>query len=145
MARIEKSALVPFPAQSMFDLVNDIDRYAEFLPWCKASQVLSRDDKAVCGRLDIAKAGIHQYFTTRNRLYPPERIELELVEGPFKRLHGTWRFDPLRDDACKIVLVLEFEFSGKLVNKAFGAVFRQIADTMVDAFCKRAKELHDGG
>ena len=86
--------------------------------------------------------GIRQHFATCNRLYPFERIDISLADGPFEKLSGSWHFHALREDACKVELELHFEFSGKLINAAFGTVFRQIADTMVGAFCKRADEIY---
>ncbi len=144
MPRVEKSALVPYPAEFMFELVNDVESYPKFLPWCSSGKLLSRDANELCGEIQVARMGIHQTFSTCNRLFPHERIDLRLREGPFKRLEGTWQFQSLRADACKVSLVLEFEFSGRLINAAFGAVFGQIADSLVDAFCKRAREVHDG-
>jgi ribosome-associated toxin RatA of RatAB toxin-antitoxin module len=141
LARVEKSALVPFSAAAMFELVNDVESYPQFLPWCRSGRLISRDEQELCGEIEVARAGISQRFSTCNRLYPYERIELRLREGPFRRLEGTWRFDALREDACKIGLVMEFEFSGRLINAAFGAIFGQIADSLVDAFCRRARDL----
>lgn len=142
MAKIEKSALVPFSAKAMFELVNDVESYPEFLPWCRSARLLSHTKREICGELQIARAGITQTFSTHNLLFPFERIDLRLREGPFKRLDGTWRFDQLRSDACKVSLRMEFEFSGRLINVAFGKVFSQIADSQVDAFCKRARVLY---
>jgi len=92
--------------------------------------------------MEVARMGIHQTFSTCNRFVPGERMELELDDGPFRKLQGAWTFRPLREDACKVELKLEFEFSGKLIDKAFGGVFRQIANNLVDAFCKRAEEVY---
>jgi ribosome-associated toxin RatA of RatAB toxin-antitoxin module len=142
LARVEKSALVPYPAEFMFELVNDVESYPQFLPWCRAGRLLSRDAEELCGEIEVARVGIHQTFSTCNRLYPYERIDLRLREGPFRRLEGTWTFQSLRQDACKVSLSMEFEFAGRLINKAFGVAFGHIADSLVDAFCKRAKELH---
>ena len=128
----------------MFELVNDVESYPQFLPWCRSGRLLSRDDETLCGEIEVARAGIRQTFSTCNRLYPYERIDLQLREGPFKRLDGSWRFQALRADACKVSLTMEFEFAGRLINAAFGRVFGQIADSLVDAFCKRARELHGG-
>jgi ribosome-associated toxin RatA of RatAB toxin-antitoxin module len=145
LARVEKSALVPFSAAKMFELVNDVESYPQFLPWCRSGRLISRDERELCGEIEVARAGVSQKFSTCNRLYPYERIDLRLREGPFKRLDGSWRFDALREDACKISFVMEFEFSGRLINAAFGAVFAQIADNLVDAFCQRARELYGAG
>ena len=142
MPRVQKSALVPYSAPVMFDLVIDVESYPEFLPWCRQGRLLSQDEFELCGEIEVARAGIHQTFSTCNQLFPHERIDLRLREGPFKRLEGSWEFQALRDDACKVTLLLEFEFSGRLINAAFGRVFAHIADTLVDAFCKRAKDLN---
>jgi ribosome-associated toxin RatA of RatAB toxin-antitoxin module len=144
VAKVEKTALVPFPAAAMFDLVNDVDSYPAFLPWCRTARVISDSEEERCGELEVARAGIRQTFATCNRLQYPERIELHLKEGPFRRLEGYWQFLSLSESACKVTLNIEFEFSGKLIDSAFGAVFRQIADSLVDAFCKRAAEVYGG-
>lgn len=142
MPVVHKSALVSHSAEQMFNLVNDVESYPGFLPWCRSTRLLSRDEEKLCGQLEVARAGISQTFSTCNRLFPFERIEIELVEGPFTRLHGNWRFTALREDACKVELELTFEFSGRLINKAFGTVFGQIANSLVDAFCMRADEVY---
>lgn len=144
MPVVHKSALVPHSAAEMFELINDVESYPQFLPWCKSTQLLSRNEEELCGRLEVSRIGISQTFSTCNRLFPYERILITLHEGPFKRLQGEWRFTALREDACKVELELDFEFSGKLINSAFGAVFSQIASTLVDAFCKRADEVARG-
>ncbi|MCG6861331.1 MAG: type II toxin-antitoxin system RatA family toxin [Chromatiaceae bacterium] len=142
MPVVTKSALVTFSASQMFDLVANMEAYPEFLPWCVDAEILSREDNQICGRMEVARVGIHQSFTTCNRFKPAERMELKLVDGPFRKLQGAWSFRPLRADACKVELELDFEFSGKLIDKAFGAVFNQIANSLVDAFCKRAEEVY---
>ncbi len=141
MAQVKKSALVTHSAEKMFELVNDVESYPEFLPWCRSGKLLKRDEAELCGEIEVVRAGIHQRFSTCNRLFPVERIDIRLREGPFKKLHGTWFFTPLREDACKVELELEFEFSGRLINAAFGAVFGQIANSLVEAFCQRADEV----
>ncbi len=142
MAVVEKSALVQHSAGEMYRLVNDVEHYQNFLPWCKSSRLVSLEGDTMVGELVVSKSGITQSFSTRNTLTKDRLIELQLDEGPFSRLTGQWEFTPLRDDACKVSLRLEFEFSGRLINAAFGAVFSQIANTMVDAFCKRADEIY---
>lgn len=126
----------------MFDLVSDVDGYSRFLPWCSDSFVESRDVDEMRATIVIAKGGIKKSFTTLNRLQQGKMMEMRLVEGPFKRLEGFWQFTPLRDDACKVGLSLEFEFSNSLVRMAFGKVFTQVANTLVDAFVKRAEEVY---
>lgn len=142
MARVKKSALVAFSTDQMFDLVIDVERYQEFLPWCRASTLLSRTENEICAEIEVAKAGISQTFSTCNQFDRPNSMQLKLREGPFKELTGLWEFTALTEDACKISLEMNFEFSGRLINAAFGAVFRQIADTMVHSFCQRAKEIY---
>ena len=128
----------------MYDLVKDVESYPSFLPWCRAARVLSSNEQEQCGEIEVARAGIHQKFSTCNRLWPNERIEIRLHEGPFRTLQGGWTFTPLGEDACKVELTLEFEFAGRLINAAFGSVFSHIAITLVDAFCKRAGEVYRG-
>lgn len=126
----------------MFALVDDINAYQEFLPWCSNSEVLSREGDEVRGRLSLSKSGIEKSFTTCNRAQKNKMIEMRLEEGPFHHLEGFWRFNALAEDACKISLDLEFEFSNKLLGLTFGPVFNQIASTLVDAFCKRAADVY---
>ena len=142
MGNIDRSALVPYSAAEMFALVEDIDSYHTFLPWCKSSRVLSREHDEVCGSIELSKGGIEKMFTTRNRMQKNKMIEMRLEEGPFHHLEGFWRFDVLDEMACKVSLVLEFEFSNKLLGMTVGPVFSQVANSLVDAFCKRAAEVY---
>jgi ribosome-associated toxin RatA of RatAB toxin-antitoxin module len=128
----------------MFQLVADVEGYPKFLPWCHAAQLLSRTDDQICGRIEVSRLGIHQAFSTCNYIEPPQRMDIALKDGPFRKLSGGWRFTALREDACKVELELEFEFSGRMIDRAFGAVFGQIAGSLVDAFCKRADEVYGG-
>ncbi|MCB1858350.1 MAG: type II toxin-antitoxin system RatA family toxin [Gammaproteobacteria bacterium] len=144
MPVVHKSALVSYSAEQMFNLVKDVESYPQFLPWCRATRLISSSDSEQCGELEVARIGVSQTFSTCNDLYPWERIEIRLREGPFRRLQGGWLFTPLTDRACKVELRLEFEFSGKLINVAFGKVFGQIADSLVGAFCERAGEVYGG-
>ena len=142
MVLVQKSALVKYSAQKMFDLVDNIEAYPEFLPWCSDSRILSRKDDVVEAELIIAKGGFKKSFATRNLLDHGGRITIALLNGPFTHLEGKWDFMPLREDASKISLDLEFEMSGKLASLAFGAVFNQICNTMVASFTERAKEIY---
>jgi len=142
LTTINKSALVQYSASEMFDLVDDVDAYSEFLPWCGSSSVLSRSEIEIKASVEIAHKGIRKTFTTLNKLAPHDTIEMTLVDGPFKSLHGYWRFSPLRADACKISLELDYEFSNMLLSMAVGPVFNQIANTLVDAFCLRAEDKY---
>ncbi|KEF30610.1 Putative oligoketide cyclase/dehydratase or lipid transport protein YfjG [Marinobacter nitratireducens] len=143
--QIDKSALVMHSAERMFHLVNDVARYPEFLPWCASTEVHELGGDQITASMEIAKGGIRHTLTTRNQLLMPEAIEMSLVDGPFQNLTGRWHFKSLDENACKVILTLEFEFSGKLSRMAFGSVFSQAANTMVDAFCRRADDLYRGG
>lgn len=142
MKTIRRQALLPFSAKQMFDLVDDIEKYPQFLPNCNDAKVLERTENTVTAMLSVAKGGFAKEFTTRNTNNPYQSIAMQLVMGPFKHLTGQWTFDELGDSACKIELVVEFEFSNPLTNLAFGAVFNQMAESFVDAFSKRAREVY---
>ncbi len=140
--RIQRSALLPYPAQALFDLVNDVASYPQFLPWCRASEVLEVSETHMLASLEVAKGSIGQRFVTRNVLQPGQRIEMNLQEGPFTSLNGVWEFKALGDKACKISLDLTFDYAGPLVRATLGPLFNQATNTMVDAFCQRAKQLY---
>jgi ribosome-associated toxin RatA of RatAB toxin-antitoxin module len=126
----------------MYSLVSDIESYPAFLPWCRSTQVLSRDGDELRARIEMHKGKVHKSFTTRNRLQKNKMIEIRLLEGPFLRLEGFWHFEALRSDACKVSLYMEFEFSSAVLRLAIGPIFKQIADSLVDAFCRRAVEIY---
>jgi ribosome-associated toxin RatA of RatAB toxin-antitoxin module len=145
MPVVKKTALVHHSAAEMYRLVCDFEAYPEFLPWCSDSRLLSHSEEEICGELEVSRVGIRQRFSTCNRLLKNERMDIQLREGPFRKLEGGWRFHALRSDACKVELELDFEFAGRLIDAAFGRVFNQIANTLVDAFCKRADEVYGKG
>jgi len=126
----------------MFDLVYDVGSYPKFLPWCHGSRVISETEDKICGQIEVARMGIRQSFSTCNRFERDRHMDIALLDGPFRKLSGGWNFIPLRADASKVELELDFEFSGRLIDKAFGAVFNQIANTLVDSFCKRAEDVY---
>ena len=142
MPSVNRSALVPFSAAKMFDLVNDVDTYPQFLPGCADAKILEHNTGQMIASLLISKAGVKQWFTTKNKLTPGAEIAMDLQDGPFSRLTGGWRFSALSEDACKIELNLDFEFSNKLAEMAFGKVFNGIANSMVKAFTDRAKVVY---
>ena len=142
MAQISRSALVPYSAEQMYQLVNDVDAYPEFLPGCSGSRVLSASEQEMTASVDVSKAGISKTFVTHNTLTNNQSIRMQLVDGPFRRLTGGWTFTPLGDDACKVELNLEFEFTNMLVELAFGRIFKELANSMVQAFTVRAKEVY---
>jgi ribosome-associated toxin RatA of RatAB toxin-antitoxin module len=138
MLSVRKSVLVPHGAAAMFDLVDRVDLYPEFLPWCAGAAILATRDGGKTARLDIDYHGIRAHFTTDNANTPPERIVVTLNDGPFRHLHGEWRFRPLADAGCKIEFELAYEFSTHLLERAVGPVFAHIANTFIDAFVRRA-------
>ncbi len=142
MPDIKKSAIVPHSAADMFQLVNTIEEYSKFIPWCKHSEVHSRTEDEVSATLTFARGSMEKSFSTQNRLQHNKMIEMRLLNGPFKHLEGFWRFEPLSEKTCQVKLDLDFEFSNKLWSLAFGPVFIQVANTLVDAFCKRADEVY---
>ena len=140
MQRVLKSVLVPFDAARMFALVDDFERYPEFLPWCGGAEVLALRDDGKTARIDIDYHGIKAHFTTDNVNRPPESIVITLNDGPFRHLHGEWRFRALAAGACKVELELAYEFSTHLLEKVVGPVFNHIANTFIDAFVRRAED-----
>ena len=142
MALVRKSVLVGYSAQRMFGLVDGVERYPEFLPWCGGAEVEHRDGQITRASIHIDYRGIHQGFKTENRTQPPELIEIRLVSGPFRALDGTWRFTPLAEEACRIDFQLRYEFSSKLLERLVGPVFHYIANSFVDAFLKRAEKVY---
>ena len=138
MKSVTRSALVSFSAQQMFDLVEAVEQYPQFLPWCSGTAVSHRDSMITHATININYRGIRQSFSTENHKQPPELMTIKLVEGPFRALDGEWRFTPLGDAACRIDFRLSYEFSSTLLEKLVGPVFGHIAGTMVDAFLKRA-------
>lgn len=140
MTTVKRSALVPYTAEQMYALVNDVEAYPEFLPWCAEVMVVSRNQTALQATIAIEKGGIKQRITTRNIMHEGRRIDMNLVEGPFRYLNGTWLFQPLGGRGCDVSLQMHFEIVHGLVGLAFGQVFNQLANSLVDAFCRRAAE-----
>lgn len=145
MNTLKRSAVVPYTVRQMYELVNTIEDYPRFLPWCSKSTIVSRTDEEVVAELEISWKGMHKSFSTRNRLHPYNRMEISLVNGPMKHLQGVWEFLPIQEDGCKVQLDLEFEFSGSFIDMLFQPVFQTIANSLVDAFCQRAVELYGHG
>jgi len=143
MTTITRSALALYSAEQMFDLVNDVEAYPDFLPWCRKSTVLSQSDNEITASLDLAKGGIQHVFSTRNTLIKDQSIAIELIDGPFQHLEGHWQFSIIGDNqGCRIQLDMDFEFSNPIISMALGPVFTQISGSLVDAFCKRAKAIY---
>lgn len=142
MPHIERSALVNHSAQQMFELVNDVARYPDYLTGCKAARVISEDESCLVGELTLGKAGIEFTFTTRNRLQPPERIDMDLESGKFREFEASWQFTSLGDKACKVSLTMDFEFDSSLVGFAAEKLFASVANAQVDALVNRANALY---
>ena len=143
MTTITRSSLVMYTPDQMFDLVNDVEAYPRFLPWCRDSRIISKNEDVICASLDIAKGGIHHEFSTRNVLDHGNAIRIELIDGPFRHLEGHWQFKPIGDNqGVSVQLDLDFELSTRLLDLALGPVFTQISGSLVEAFCKRAQEIY---
>ena len=142
MASVQKSVLVPYSAEQMFELVNRVEDYPRFLPWCRGAAMLERTETETVARLEIRYHGVHAHFTTANRIEPPERIVIALRSGPFRRLDGTWRFTALGSTGSKVELALRYEFAGGVLARLIEPVFNRIAHSLVDAFVRRADEIY---
>ena len=146
MFNLHRSALLPYPATAVYDIVRDVERYPEFLPWCSDAAVLEQTEDEVVAQLVLNTRGLNERFTTRNRLTPHKHIELELVTGPFKSFKGSWTFTRLGGDVgCKIELFIELQLAGAhaLFGHLFSNTFSKVGDQLVDAFCERARILLD--
>lgn len=142
MSNVNKTVIVPYSASQMFSLVNNIADYPIFLPWCKTSHIIKQTSNEIIASLTLAKGGIQKSFTTCNRVQLNKMIEVRLLDGPFKHLEGFWQFEAISEGSCRIIFNLEFEFTNKLLSLAFGSVFQQVTQTLVEAFTKRAEEIY---
>ncbi len=143
MANISRSALVMYSCEQMYNLVSDIQSYPEFIPNCADAKRIEVSDNIVEGSLLISSVGISKWFTTKNELSPNQQITMQLVNGPFKHLTGVWTFKALDQSACKVELNLDFEFSSKMIELAFGGIFNSLVTNMVSAFTQRAKQIYE--
>lgn len=141
MTVIKRDAVVAYSAQQMFDLVNHIEDYPHFIPWCKSTQLISRNTDEIRARLYFARGGMEKSFTTCNRLQTNKLIEIRLLDGPFRQLEGFWSFETL-PEGCLVSLNLEFEFSSKIIGMMFSPVFHPIASRLVDVFSQRAQVVY---
>lgn len=142
MYEVAREAYVAHSGADMYALVNDIESYADFLPWCGDAKIIAREPHMMIAQVRVAFKGIRKTFTTRNRLRPGEKITMELQDGPFSELRGAWEFKSLQTNACKISFRLRFDFSNAVAAKLFAPVFKYIADSMVAAFVQRADEIY---
>lgn len=144
MRRVSRSALVPYSAAQMYELVKDVQKYPSFLPWCSHAEVHIDDDEFIEASLELRRGGISKRFRTRNVLQPNESLGIELVGGPFRRMSGGWTFRQLGDAGCKVALNLEFEFESKATDVIFGRFFENTCNSLVDSFTRRAAEMFAG-
>ena len=155
MREVRRSALVPYTAQQMYALVNDVARYPDFLPWCPATRVLAESADSISATVEIGRAGVRLAVTTRNSIRPGERIDMRLVEGPLQSFEGSWRFLPILAApaatgavpavrGCRIELTVQFEFGSAALGALFGPLFEASWDSLVDAFVERARAVYGG-
>lgn len=142
MTKVHKTAIVPYSAEQMYVLVNDIETYPQFLPWCKSAQILSKNGTHITACIMMGITGLEKSFTTNNVLQHNHSIEMCLLEGPFSQLHGFWKFQALGQEGCKISFDMQFEIANKLLKMSLGPIFSKIVNSLVDAFVKRANELY---
>jgi ribosome-associated toxin RatA of RatAB toxin-antitoxin module len=148
MKHVKKSVLLWYSAHEMYSLVTAVQDYPRFLPWCEKAEVLDSSDSTMTARLTMAYAGIRQAFTTRNEQVPDQSVLVKLVDGPFSRLDGTWKFVPLQQpggtggEACKIEFEMVYAFSSRTLEAVVSPVFDRIANTLVDTFVKRAEQVY---
>lgn len=145
MRQVERSAIVPFSPEQMFALVEDIERYPQFVPWVSSARLLERTPAQVIGRLEMHRAGMRETFTTRNVLKPPHQMDLTLVDGPFKTLEGRWTFTPIADRGTRIGLSIRFEFNNPMLSLLLSKSFEKNCGELVDAFVARARAVYATG
>ena len=142
MKSIKKELLVPYSASNMFNLVNDLERYPEFLPWCNKATILQSSENLMIGAIELKYAAFNQSFTTKNTLVAPHKITMNLVDGPFKHFFGEWTFTDISAEGSKVEFLLQFEFQNALLGLAFNKVFEGIANEMITHFYQRAQKIY---
>ncbi|EIL95180.1 oligoketide cyclase/lipid transport protein [Rhodanobacter spathiphylli B39] len=139
---IRRSALVKYSPAQMFDLVNEVEAYPKRFSWCAGAEILERSEHVLVARLDLKFAGFRQSFTTRNTIDPPRRLQMDLVDGPFRSLEGVWDFTALGEAGCKVAFALDFDYAGRLGGSALKLGFQGLAGRMVDDFCREAGRVY---
>lgn len=142
MRRVRRSAIVPYPANSMYILVNDVAAYPKFLPWCRSAEVHDESDEHMEASLELVKGSWSGMFTTVNRMVPGKSIRIGLAEGPFRHLDGLWTFDSLGNGSSEVSLKMDFEFKSAITGLIAGPVFEDIANSLVDSFVHRARKIY---
>lgn len=143
MHTVQRSVLVPYTCAQMFDLVAEVDKYPQFMPWCGGASIQSRDEHGMQASITISFAGIRQTFTTRNEHDYPRLITFSLVDGPFSELTGKWEFIELSPEACKVVYTMQYAFANRGLERVVGPVFNRIASSFIDSFTQRAQACYD--
>jgi ribosome-associated toxin RatA of RatAB toxin-antitoxin module len=141
MSTVRKSVIVPSSCEAMFALVDDVERYPQFLPWCASTEVFERNTEVTRARLDIDYHGLRTHISTLNRKTGPSHMTLEFVDGPFRQFRGAWSFTPLGGEGCKVELSMDYAFASATLEKLLGRVFGHIAETLVESFVQRAEAL----
>ncbi len=142
MTEISKTTVVPYTSDEMYILVSDIESYPTFLPWCTAAKILSQQEERLTASLSLALGKIKQSFTTENTMQNGSRIDMKLIEGPFKHLTGYWRFTQEDEQSCHIHLHMHFEFKNKIIKHTLGKAFYKVMDTLVESFVRRAQQIY---
>jgi ribosome-associated toxin RatA of RatAB toxin-antitoxin module len=142
LREVHRSALVPYSPAQIYALVSDFERYPEFLPWCSGARLLTRAENELTAQLDLSRSGIHSSFTTRNTLVPDERIDMQLLDGPFRTLQGRWDFRPIAQRGCKVELLIRFEMQSGPLGFLLGPVFERSCSSLMDAFLQRARDIY---
>ncbi len=142
VAEVRKTVLAPYTTVEMFELVDRVEEYPQFLPWCSGTELLRRDESVTAATIHIHYMHVKQHFSTENAKEFPDRMSIRLKSGPFRKLEGYWHFKALGQEACKIEFELHYEFAGQLLSKVLGPVFGYIANSLVDAFIHRAEQVY---
>ncbi len=142
MTEISKTTVVPYTSDEMYVLVNDIESYPIFLPWCTEAKIISQQEESLTATLSMVLGKIKQSFTTENTMQDGSRIDIQLIEGPFKHLSGYWRFIQEDEQSCHIHLHMHFEFKNKIIKHMLGKAFYKVMDTLVDSFVQRAQQIY---
>jgi ribosome-associated toxin RatA of RatAB toxin-antitoxin module len=141
-SHIHETSVMPYSSEQMYQLVNDVERYPEFLPWCHLTKILEKMPSGIIASIEVAGKGIHKSFTTRNTMDPYKFIKMELIEGPFKEFTAAWHFEALENSTCKVSLDMKFEFSSKIMAMLLSKFLNRALEHMIEAFSKRAQELY---
>lgn len=139
---VSKLAMVPYSAEQMYALVNDVESYPQFLPWCTDARVRERTDEHLTAAISMALGKVQQSFSTENHMHPGRRIDMRLLTGPFRQLEGYWEFIPAGDDHCEVRMKIRFEFKNRMLQLTFGKLFHHIVNSLVDAFIGRAEGIY---